>query len=321
MFLGLDLGTTNVKVVVVDHDGSLVSQGTAPVDRTTTPDGGVEQDIDQIWDAACQAIREAVANVDAAKIQAVGISSQGGAMQLLDGDEKPIGRVISWLDERGRPFDRQIEAQWGESYLVEHTGSNLSTTSLGQLLRLQEQSPKVLEASAGIGYVGDLIVKKLCGRRGHDGTNLSLAMLYNPSLGQADPDLLRRLKIDGKRLPDLLRATETAGPLQADAAAATGLPEGIPVSPAIHDQYAARDRRWSSCRRRRPGRDGDRLGVAGHDRPVGIADRAANVRLFSSGGRAVRPVASDGQCRRGYRLGLGANWSRRVWRRGVGRSD
>ena len=60
MFLGLDLGTTNVKSLVVDPGGSIVAQGSAPVTRSTTPDGGVEQDIDQIWEATCRAIRGAV---------------------------------------------------------------------------------------------------------------------------------------------------------------------------------------------------------------------------------------------------------------------
>ena len=55
LFLGLDLGTTNVKAIAVDVHGTIVAQSSTPVTRTTTPDGGVEQDIDQIWDATCEA--------------------------------------------------------------------------------------------------------------------------------------------------------------------------------------------------------------------------------------------------------------------------
>ncbi|MBN1591298.1 MAG: FGGY-family carbohydrate kinase [Pirellulales bacterium] len=239
MFLGLDLGTTNVKVLVVDLDGAIVAQSSAPVERWTTPGGGVEQDIDQIWDATCQAIRQTLAQAPGQTIQAIGVSSQGGAMQWIDARRQPIGRVISWLDARGQPFDRQIEKEWGESYLIEHTGCNLSTTSLGQILRLQQDSPESFNAAREIGFVGDMIVERLCGRRAHDATSLSLAMLYNPAIDNADPVLLARLNLREKRLPDLIRPTEPAGPLQASAARATGLPVGIPVSPAIHDQYAA----------------------------------------------------------------------------------
>ena len=49
--------------------------------------------------------------------------------------------------------------------------------------------------TAGIGFVGDVIVGRLCGRRAHDATSLSIALLYNPVLGRADPELLHRLGI------------------------------------------------------------------------------------------------------------------------------
>ncbi|MHB8899919.1 MAG: xylulokinase [Thermoguttaceae bacterium] len=239
LFLGLDLGTTNVKALVVDAHGAIAAQGSAPVLRTTTPDGGVEQDLEQIWQATCAAIAEAAGGMPGSKIGALGISSQGGALQLLDSSDEPLGPVISWLDGRGAPFDRQLEEEMGEEWLVAHTGHNLSSMTLGQLLRLGKEAPHLLDRAAGIGFVGDVIVGRLCGRRAHDPTSLSIGMLYNPRRDAADPELLARLGIDGKRLPDLVRATEAAGQLAGPVAERTGLAAGIPVSGAIHDQYAA----------------------------------------------------------------------------------
>ncbi len=239
MFLGLDLGTTNVKALVVDARGAIVAQGSSPVLRTTTPDAGVEQDIEQIWDATCRAIGEAAGQVAGKEIRAVGISSQGGALQLLGSEEEPMGPVISWLDGRGRPFDRQFEQEVGQEWLVAHIGHNLSSMALGQLLRLQKESPETLDRAAAVGFVGDVIAGRLCGRRAHDPTSLSIGMLYNPRLGNADPELLERLRIDHKRLPELIPTIQPAGGLVRQVAERTGLAEGIPVSAAIHDQYAA----------------------------------------------------------------------------------
>lgn len=239
MFLGLDLGTTNVKAILVDVTGSILAVGSAPVERFTTPQGGVEQDIDQIWNATCHAIREAAAVTTAKKIQAVGVSSQGGALQLLDAQEEPIGHVISWLDPRGKPFDHQLEQQLGKTYLISHIGSNFSTMVLGQLLRLQQESSNAWNAAKQIGFVGDVIVGRLCGRRACDPTSLSIAQLYNPSLGDVDREMLEHLKIDHLRLPDLVPVAEPAGRLGNPVARQIGLPAGIPVSPAVHDQYAA----------------------------------------------------------------------------------
>jgi len=239
MFLGLDLGTTNAKALVVDRGGRVVASGSAAVSRQCTPDGGVEQDIEQIWHATCQAVRQAASAVDAAAIEAVGVSSQGGALQLLDGEDRPLGPVISWLDSRGRPFDEQLVRELGEEFFAAHAGCHTCLMTPGQVLRLRKQSPAMMAKAAAIGFVGDVIVHRLCGRRAHDATSLSIALLYNPSLGRADPELLARLGLREDQLPDLAAADEPASPLRPDAAAATGLPPGIPVSPAVHDQYAA----------------------------------------------------------------------------------
>jgi xylulokinase len=238
MELGFDLGTTNVKAVVTDGDGRAVATGSAPVERFYTSDGGIEQDIEQIWTATCTAIRQALRAVNPAAIQSVGVSSQGGALQVLDAAEQPVGRVISWLDSRGQPFDQEFTEELGEDFLAEHIGHATSTLALGQILRLQRQSPERFKTVRHIAFVGDAIVGRLCGRRAHDATSLAIAMLYNPWLRRADPDILARLRLDECQLPALLPATTPAGQVRHEASRQTGLPAGIPVSPAIHDQYA-----------------------------------------------------------------------------------
>ena len=115
MYLGFDLGTSSVKAVVADETGRIVASGASPVERRCMPDGGVEQDIEQIWEAASQAIWQSTRDLGAAAIRDRR-SSQGGALQLLDGQERPVGAVISWLDGRGRPFDRELAAELGEDF-------------------------------------------------------------------------------------------------------------------------------------------------------------------------------------------------------------
>jgi xylulokinase len=238
MYLGFDLGTSSVKAVVADETGRIVASGTSPVERRCTPDGGVEQDIEQIWEAACAAIGQSTRDLGAAAIRAIGVSSQGGALQLLDGQERPVGAVISWLDGRGRPFDRELAAELGEDFLAEHVGHGSSAMTLGQVLRLRREAPQSLLAPNRLGFVGDVIVGRLCGRRAHDPTSLGIALLYNPWLERADPQVLLRLGIEETQLPDLVPATQPAGQLRPEVARRFGLSAGIPVSPAVHDQYA-----------------------------------------------------------------------------------
>jgi xylulokinase len=231
MYLGLDLGTTNVKAVVASAWGKILGQVSKPVRLFHVGLGGVEQDIEEIWNAVVSATREATRGVRRNKIRAVGVSSQGGALQVLDRNGRPKSRVVSWLDQRGRPFNRRLTEELGQNWFAERIGHRGAGLAIGQLLRLKPKNR--------LGFVGDVIVGRLCGRAAQDGTSAALTLLYNPALRRYDPDVLERLGISSEQLPDLISPRIAAGKLSKPAAHANGLPEGIPVSAAIHDQYAA----------------------------------------------------------------------------------
>lgn len=239
MLLGLDLGTTNVKALRVGPDGRILAEGSAPVGLYHRPDGGVEQDMEEIWPATCAAIRAAGSAADLGGIESVGVSSQGAALQMRDEQGRPLGPVISWMDPRGQPFDKQLTARLGEDWFGPRLGHGTSAITIGHLLRFRQVCPGMLTWPNRVGFVGDTIVRRLCGVAAHDGSSLSITAMYNPSLGQADPDLLEVLGLRAEQLPELLPAAQPAGRLTAGAAEATGLPAGIPVGPAVHDQYAA----------------------------------------------------------------------------------
>ena len=237
MYLGLDLGTTNIKAVIADARGQILSSSSAPVQLFTLENGRVEQDIDDIWAASLAAISQLDTKRRNA-VRAIGVSSQGGAMQVLDQRDRPLGRVISWLDIRGQPFDQQITQKLGPE-LPRRSGHARSIMALGQLLRLKSESPTLIQPPHHIGFVGDIIVGRLCGRRAHDGTSLSCAILYNPQTKTADPLMLDCAGIGREQLPDLLSVNQPAGTLQPEISHRLGLPEDIRVSPALHDQYAS----------------------------------------------------------------------------------
>lgn len=239
MLLGLDLGTTNVKALAAASDGRIVGTGSAPVPAYHIGPSGVEQDIEEIWSAALRAVAEAGESADLGSVVALGVSSQGGALQMLDGQGRPAGRVVSWLDGRGTPYGRTVTAELGQRWLADHTGHGGAGLAVGQVLCLREERPELWAPSAAVGFVGDVIVGRLCGRRAHDATSLSIAGLLNPALGAAEPELLARTGLSEDQLPDLLSARTPAGGLTERAARQIGLPVGTPVSGALHDQYGA----------------------------------------------------------------------------------
>ena len=239
MFIGLDLGTTNIKAILTDAAGGALAQAAAPAPLHHVGADGVEQDIEDIWSATLATLRQLGEAHSLSGVQAIGVSSQGGALQPLDQDGNPTGRAISWLDNRGRPFDAAFTQEMGARWMTEHIGAMRSLLAVGQTLRLREEGGGTLAPPHRIGFVGDVIVSRLCGAGAHDATSLSIAGFYNPSLRCTDPDLLQRLGIQEPQLPRLLPPNEPAGRLLDSVAAEAGLPRGIPVSPAVHDQYAS----------------------------------------------------------------------------------
>jgi xylulokinase len=223
LFLGIDLGTTNIKAVVVEEDGRIVSSGSALVAVRYGGDGAAEQDIEDIW----RGTRE----------RAIGVSSQGGAIQVLDAAGRPAGRVIGWQDSRADRWNSTQTAARGGAWFAEHTGFAHCGSAIGQVLRLREQA--ALPRDFLLGFVGDVVVGRLCGRRAHDATSLSEASLLNPGLGTEDPEVLGMMGLQISQLPARLPVGEPAGGLRAEVAAPLGLASGVPVGPAVHDQYAA----------------------------------------------------------------------------------
>lgn len=237
VFLGIDLGTTNIKAQMVSEEGTTLSSCSLPVGISYGAEGGAEQDIEEIWSRTKEAIRMAVDAAPGGRCRAIGVSSQGGALQILDGKGKASGRVIGWQDSRGDPWNRKLTQRFGSSWFAEHTGSSGSSSAIGQISRLREAGS--LPRNFSVGWVGDILIGRLCGNRAEDATSLSEAGLFNPRTGREDEEILRLLDIDSSRLPSLIDATSPAGSLLPELAAELGLPQGILVGPAVHDQYAA----------------------------------------------------------------------------------
>ena len=239
MLLALDLGTSHVKALVTDAGGRPLGRGSCPVPLFRLPGGGVEQDLEEIWQAALGAMGQALSAFPPGRIEAIGVSSQGGALQVLDPGGQPLGRVISWLDQRGRPFDEALNAELGRDWFVPRIVHGGAWLSIGQILRLRQEQPGTVDAPNRIGFVGDVVVGRLCGRAAHDGTSAALTLLYNPVQRTYDADLLARLGLHANQLPALLPPGEPAGGLRPELAQRTGMRPGIPVSAAVHDQYAS----------------------------------------------------------------------------------
>lgn len=93
--IGLDVGTTGTKALVVDEAGNVLGSGYQGYSLLTHGDC-VEQDAEAWWKAAVGAVRQACEGQDVSKIAAIGLSTQGATMLAVDAEGNPIGNALTW---------------------------------------------------------------------------------------------------------------------------------------------------------------------------------------------------------------------------------
>ena len=245
--LGIDVGSTNVKVALVDADGQLHASASRPL--ATRHDGQVaEQDPDAIWSAVTGAVREVTGSqpARAAQVVSLGVCSQYSSIVAVDAAGDAISPVLMYTDQRGtdRCWDLMAEDPdafdtWVERHGIPPIGGGLS---LAHLLHLQHERPELHERSAAYLEVVDLVNLRLTGRAAATQCTMFAAQLCdNRTVGTTtyDEELLRRSGVDADRLPELVPVDGAVGELDAATAASLGLPPGAVVRAGMNDTQAA----------------------------------------------------------------------------------
>ena len=143
LLCGIDAGTTRIRALLFTAAGRLVAEGSraTPVERPRP--GWAEHDPEALWQANCEALREATAKVpDPGRILGLAVASVGEALVALDRDGRPTCRTIAWYDERPKRELAFLEAEIGKGRLHALTGLAADPTfSLCKLLWLKANQP------------------------------------------------------------------------------------------------------------------------------------------------------------------------------------
>ena len=171
LLLGIDVGTSACKAVVVDRAGLERAHGQSATPWRRVPTGA-EVDPDALFDAAVAAARAALAGAAEGRVCAVGVTSMAEGGVLLDGHGRLLAPVIAWHDARGDEEASQLADDLGTDRFAESTGLPASPLcSLAKLRWLAEHKPATRSAARWLN-VAEWVVRRLGGR---DVAELSLA--------------------------------------------------------------------------------------------------------------------------------------------------
>jgi xylulokinase len=258
--VGIDLGTSAVKVLVLAADGSTVAKARAGYDLEHPAPDRTEQSVASWWRAVCEATREALGGVDPRTVRSVGLSGQLNALVLLGEDLEPLEHAWIWLDLRAREQARTLNDRHADLLRRATVNPASPIYVAAKLAWLRDERPDLAARVHKVAFAKDVVNYRLTGHLATDHTDASCSLLYDLRGGRWSPALLDVAGVRADQLPPLRASNEVIGSVTAQAAAATGLPEGVAVVAGAGDVAALALGSGTSL----PGTCSVTLGTAGH---------------------------------------------------------
>lgn len=240
VFIGIDAGTNGVTVALFDEDGRLVSSADEPYPSLHPHPGWAEQDTETVWQALCRAARAArgAADVPDTAIRALGLSSQRGTFILLDEAFQPLAPAILWNDSRAKEMETPLAAAIGRDRFREITGMTLSASwAITKIAWVKKHRPKLFARTRHICNGQECFLRRLgADEFATDPASLTLNGMLDIRRLDWSEEVCRAAGIPLEVLPPVGRPGAMVGHLSPEAAAATGLPAGLPLCRGAGDQ-------------------------------------------------------------------------------------
>ncbi len=242
LLLGIDIGTSGSKGVLLRADGTLLAQAAREHATATPRPGWVEHDALAVWWADFTALSaELMARApEGERVAAVGVSGIGPCLLPADADAAPLRPAILYgVDTRAGAQIDQLNARYGERAMLERCGSPLTSQAIGpKLAWLRQEEPDVYARTRRWFMASSYLVHRLSGAYVLDHHSASQCTpLYDLRGGHWIEDWCEEIA-PGLEWPRLVWPAEVVGEVTAEAAAATGLPVGTPVVAGTVDAWA-----------------------------------------------------------------------------------
>ncbi|MCU0725308.1 MAG: xylulokinase [Planctomycetes bacterium] len=239
--LGIDVGTTGVKAVLVRPDGSVAGEVATEHPLSVLRPGWAEQNPDDWYAAATASIRRVLdeAEVSGSEVAAVGLTGQMHGLVLLDGHGRPLRPAILWNDQRTAAECREITARIGAERLIAVTGKPaLTGFTAGKLLWMRRNEPALFARGATVLLPKDSVRHRLTGVLATDVSDASGTNLFEVGARRWSTEIAEALGVPAAWLPEVFESRTVCAAVSGAAAAETGLLAGTPVVAGAGDQAA-----------------------------------------------------------------------------------
>lgn len=240
LVIGLDLGTSGVRAVLVDMNGTVVREATCSYPLYQPHNGWAEQNADDWLDASAQVLRSVVQGVTSDQIKAIGLTGQKNGLICLGEDHKPLRRAILWCDQRSKAQCRSANEIIGAEKIKQITCNvPIAGVTATKWLWVKENEPQVAEKTRGILLPKDYVRLMLTGEFATDVEDGSGMLMVDVPKRRWSDEILSALEIRQEWVGKLYESHCVTGTVSHSASVRTGLPEGIPVIAGAGDNGAS----------------------------------------------------------------------------------
>ncbi|MBC7848230.1 MAG: carbohydrate kinase, partial [Chitinophagaceae bacterium] len=242
LLLGIDLGTSSIKVSVVDAESQLcVASAQFPdteADIISLQHGWAEQSPAGWWDFTRKAIQKAHASkkYDPSKIAAIGISYQMHGLVCVDKNQEVLRNSIIWCDSRAVPYGERALKKIGEEKSLAHLLNSPGNFTASKLAWVKANEPEIYKQIDKIMLPGDFLAMKLTGKITTSISALSEGIFWDFKDDKISTDVLSAFGIDQALIPEVHDLFSSHGEVTSAVADELGITPGIPVTYKAGDQ-------------------------------------------------------------------------------------
>ncbi len=239
MYIGIDLGSTNLKAALYGDDLQMLSQRSCPVNYIRK-DNWIEFDLAPYFQDLLMLLRALLEECPGKSVEQIAFTGQAETLVCLDRDGKLLCNAISWMDERSQQECQTLAAQFPPEVCYRVTGQQavVPTWPATKILWLKNNQPEIFSNVDTYILLKDYMVYLLTGKKCGDMSIATFSFyfdIYNKCYWK---EMLNAISVSESQLPPLVEPNTVVGELLPEIANALGIENSVLVNTGTLDHFA-----------------------------------------------------------------------------------
>ncbi len=239
-YIGIDLGTSSVKLLLVNEKGEILNSVSKEYPISFPKSVWSEQSPDDWWNMTLKGLEELIVNQDAEKITGISFGGQMHGLVTLDKNDDVIRPAILWNDGRSTKECDYLNIEIGQDVISKYTGNiSFAGFTAPKILWMKNNEPENFKKISKIMLPKDYIAYKLTGVFSTDVSDASGMLLLDVKRRVWSKEMLEICGINENMLPKIFESYQKTGNVKSEIAKKLGLKEDVVVAAGAGDNAAA----------------------------------------------------------------------------------